>query len=42
MQLELNVMKLETRLLELDEEKQRTAQNIEEQRAKLETLKEVE
>jgi len=42
MQLELNVLKLETRLLEMDEEKIKVAENIEEQKLKLDELKNLE
>lgn len=39
MQLELNIIRLEARLLELDEEKVKTADSIEQQRLKLQELK---
>ena len=42
MQLELNVLKLETRLLEMDEEKIKVAENIEEQKLNLDELKNLE
>lgn len=39
MQLEMNILKLETRLLEIEEEKVRIAENIEDQKNKLKDLK---
>ena len=41
-QYELNVLKLETRLLELDEEKIRIQENIKEQKSKLKELEDTE
>lgn len=40
MQLELNILKLETRLMEIDEEKIKIQENIETQKNKMSELKE--